>query len=72
MSTPDPAEAETEARKNAGFATTFDHLITSNLNLTMAVGRLVRLSWAIILLNLALIATVGALVGWVMLMRAYS
>lgn len=72
MPVPDPAEAETEERKHAGFATTFDHLITSNLSLTMAVGRLVRLSWAIIMFNIVLIATIVVVGAWVVLTRVHS
>lgn len=45
-------------------ASTFDRLIDSNLQLTANVGKLVRLSWAIILLNVVLIVSVALLLGW--------
>ena len=55
----DHAEHETSRRKKAEFASVFDSLIASNLALSSSVGRLVKLSWAIIALNVALIAVVA-------------
>ncbi len=55
---PDPAETETAQRKEGGFASVFDSLIASNLALSSSVGRLVKLSWAIIVLNVVLLAVV--------------
>lgn len=55
---PDPAETETARRRKVEFASVFDNLIASNMALTESVGRLVKLSWAIILFNVALLATV--------------
>ncbi len=55
----------TEEVNTRGLASVFDTLIASNLSLTMAVGRLVRLSWAIILFNVVLIASVIATLVWI-------
>ncbi len=57
----DRAETETAGRRKLEFASTFDALIASNLALTTSVGRLVKLSWAIIVLNVALITAVVAM-----------
>jgi uncharacterized protein involved in cysteine biosynthesis len=61
---PDPAETETAQRRKVEFATTFDTLIQSNLALTESVGRLVRLSWSIVVLNLVLIGVVILTLTW--------
>ncbi len=55
----DPAETETAQRRKVEFATTFDTLVASNLALSASVGSLVKLSWAIIALNVVLIASVA-------------
>ena len=55
----DPAELETAQRGKVKFATVFDSLIASNLALSESVGRLVKLSWAIIALNAILLAVVA-------------
>lgn len=55
---PDPAETETAQRRKIEFASVFDNLVASNMALSKSVGSLVRLSWAIILLNVVLIGFV--------------
>jgi protein-S-isoprenylcysteine O-methyltransferase Ste14 len=72
----DAAETETAQRRKVEFASTFDRLIASNLSLTGSVGqltesagRLVKLSWAIILLNVVLISAGAAAVVWFVLTR---
>ena len=70
----DAAETETDARRKATpsspvLASVFDNLIASNLALSQSVGRLVRLSWAIILLNVVLIASVAVTLTWAAVTR---
>lgn len=49
-----PIEEREEAeRARASFAPTFDRLVTSNMRLTMAVGKLVRAAYVLIALDLA-------------------
>lgn len=55
----DAAETETAQRRKLEFASVFDTLIASNLALSSSVGRLVKLSWAIILLNCVLLSIVA-------------
>ncbi len=59
-------EVTAEQRKMA-LAPVFDRLIETTLSLTQSVERLVRLSWAIIGLNLILIAALVAVVAWAVL-----
>ena len=47
-------------------ASVFDQLTTANLRLAQSVGQLVRLSWAVIGLNLALITAVAVLLAWML------
>lgn len=58
LAMPDPAETETAQRRKIEFASVFDNLVASNMALSKSVGSLVRLSWAIILLNVVLIGFV--------------
>ncbi len=60
----DAAETETAKRRKLQFASTFDALIAANLSLTASVGKLVKLSWAILGMNLLLITSVVALIAW--------
>lgn len=52
---------ETDRRPTARV---FDELVLANLSLVQSVGKLVRLSWAIIALNVVLIASVAVLLTW--------
>lgn len=72
-----PARAHREADQRPG-ASTFDRLVESslaivesNVQLTKNVSKLVRLSWAIVLLNLVLLASVALLLAWLAL-RAHA
>lgn len=51
--------------KTKELASVFDNLIGATLKLTVSVERLVRLSWAIVILNVLLITVVAALLAWV-------
>jgi len=46
-------ERAVEEKKRLSLASTFDQLVTANLNLTQAVGKLVRVSYVLVVLHLA-------------------
>jgi hypothetical protein len=46
-------ERVVEEKKRLSLASTFDQLVTVNMHLTQAVGRLVRVSYVLVVLHLA-------------------
>jgi hypothetical protein len=48
---------------------TFDRLVDASLDLTRSVERLVRLSWAIIAMNVILVVAIAAVVAWTLTVR---
>jgi len=46
-------ERAVEEKRRLSLASTFDQLVAANLNLTQAVGKLVRVSYVLVILHLA-------------------